>query len=29
MFYFDLHAHPARKGCFVYGNALSDFVQQV
>jgi hypothetical protein len=29
MFYFDLHAHPARKGCFMYGNALSDFVHQV
>ena len=27
-FYCDLHAHPARKGCFLYGNAL-DFARQV
>ncbi len=25
-FYFDLHAHNAKKGCFIYGNAMSDFV---
>jgi cytosolic carboxypeptidase protein 5 len=28
-FYFDLHAHNAKKGCFIYGNAFSDFVEQV
>jgi murein tripeptide amidase MpaA len=25
-FYFDLHAHNAKKGCFIYGNAFTDFV---
>lgn len=25
-FYFDLHAHNAKKGCFIYGNAFADFV---
>lgn len=25
-FYFDLHAHNAKKGCFIYGNAINDFV---
>ena len=28
-FYFDLHAHNAKKGCFFYGNAINDFVDQV
>lgn len=28
-FYFDLHAHNAKKGCFIYGNAINDFVEQV
>jgi len=28
-FYFDLHAHNAKKGCFFYGNAIKDFVDQV
>lgn len=28
-FYFDLHAHNAKKGCFIYGNAINDFVDQV
>ena len=28
-FYFDLHAHNARKGHFIYGNAINDFVEQV
>ena len=28
-FYFDLHAHNAKKGCFIYGNAFTDFVEQV
>jgi cytosolic carboxypeptidase protein 5 len=27
-FYLDLHAHAARKGSFVYGNALEDIVGQ-
>lgn len=25
-FYFDLHAHNAKKGHFIYGNAINDFV---
>lgn len=25
-FYFDLHAHNAKKGSFIYGNAINDFV---
>jgi hypothetical protein len=25
-FYFDLHAHNAKKGAFIYGNAINDFV---
>lgn len=29
VFYCDLHAHSARKGCFLFGNALNDFVSQV
>lgn len=28
-FYCDLHAHPGKKGCFFYGNAIDDFVMQV
>ena len=28
-FYFDLHAHGTKKGCFMYGNALTDFIDQV
>eukprot|EP00919_Chromeraceae_sp_WS-2016_P081291 GHVR01192048.1.p1 GENE.GHVR01192048.1~~GHVR01192048.1.p1 ORF type:complete len:135 (-),score=0.50 GHVR01192048.1:1439-1843(-) len=28
-FYFDLHAHNAKKGTFIYGNAINDFVEQV
>jgi murein tripeptide amidase MpaA len=28
-FYLDLHAHPANKGNFVFGNAIFDFVLQV
>ena len=28
-FYFDLHAHNAKKGHFIYGNAINDFVEQV
>lgn len=28
-FYFDLHGHNAKKGCFIYGNAFSEFVEQV
>ena len=28
-FYCDLHAHGGRKGCFLYGNAFSDFLEQV
>lgn len=28
-FYFDLHAHNAKKGAFIYGNAINDFVEQV
>ena len=29
IFYCDLHAHSARKGCFLFGNAINDFVSQV
>lgn len=28
-FYLDLHAHPANKGNFIFGNAIYDFVLQV
>lgn len=28
-FYMDLHAHPQRKGNFIYGNALDSNEQQV
>eukprot|EP00919_Chromeraceae_sp_WS-2016_P051455 GHVR01121976.1.p1 GENE.GHVR01121976.1~~GHVR01121976.1.p1 ORF type:complete len:117 (-),score=6.03 GHVR01121976.1:2071-2421(-) len=28
-FYFDFHAHPSRKGFFIYGNAFEEFTQQV
>jgi hypothetical protein len=28
-FFFDLHAHPSRKGFFIYGNALQEFLEQV
>jgi hypothetical protein len=28
-FYLDLHAHPANKGNFVFGNAIFDFVLHV
>lgn len=28
-FYLDLHAHPANKGNFVFGNAIFDYVMQV
>ena len=28
-FYFDLHAHNSKKGCFIYGNAIDNFVDQV
>ena len=24
-----MHAHNAKKGCFIYGNAINDFVEQV
>ena len=27
--YLDLHAHPANKGNFTFGNAIYEFVQQV
>lgn len=27
--YLDLHAHPANKGSFIFGNAINDFVLQV
>ena len=29
IFYCDLHAHSARKGCFLFGNAINDYVSQV
>lgn len=29
LFYFDLHAHAGRKGSFIYGNSISNFIQQV
>lgn len=29
IFYCDLHAHSARKGCFLFGNAINDYVTQV
>eukprot|EP00656_Telonema_subtile_P044082 TRINITY_DN5038_c0_g1_i1.p1 TRINITY_DN5038_c0_g1~~TRINITY_DN5038_c0_g1_i1.p1 ORF type:complete len:527 (+),score=92.39 TRINITY_DN5038_c0_g1_i1:236-1816(+) len=28
-YYFDLHAHACRRGCFIYGNALPDVAQQI
>lgn len=28
-FYLDLHAHPANKGNFVFGNAIYDYIMQV
>ncbi len=28
-FYLDLHAHPQKKGNFIYGNALDDACKQV
>jgi hypothetical protein len=27
--YLDLHAHPAPKGNFMFGNAIYDFIEQV
>lgn len=27
--YLDLHAHPALKGNFIFGNAIYEFVEQV
>ena len=27
--YLDLHAHPASKGNFIFGNAIFDYIQQV
>ena len=27
--YLDLHAHPAAKGNFIFGNAIFDYIQQV
>jgi murein tripeptide amidase MpaA len=27
--YLDLHAHPANKGNFIFGNAIFDYVEQV
>ena len=28
-YYCDLHGHPQRKGHFIYGNALKDYLDQV
>ena len=28
-FYCDLHGHNAKKGCFIYGNAFTEFIEQV
>ena len=28
-YYYDLHAHACRRGCFIYGNALPDVRQQI
>lgn len=27
--YLDLHAHPAFKGNFIFGNAIYEFIEQV
>lgn len=27
--YLDLHAHPANKGNFIFGNAIFDYIEQV
>lgn len=28
-FFFDLHAHPSKKGFFIYGNAFDEFIEQI
>ena len=28
-FFFDLHAHPSKKGFFIYGNAFEEFIEQI